>query len=92
MDRSAVLVGFAAPCCPPLFWCLTLVVLAQELMTQKDKLEEEIGVLAGVLNSPTPDGGPPAGEKGGFVDAEGFPRADIDIYAGVSSTHPPPQY
>jgi 26S proteasome non-ATPase regulatory subunit 9 len=32
-------------------------------------------------NSPSPEGAPPAGIKGSLVDKEGFPRADIDIYA-----------
>jgi len=46
----------------------------KELMAKKEKLESEIGELSEYLNGP----GMP-GLKGGLVDSEGFPRADLDI-------------
>ncbi|GLD94687.1 hypothetical protein PINS_up003311 [Pythium insidiosum] len=47
-----------------------------QLTQQKDALEAEIAAIAEELTS-----GPNApGLKGPLVDAEGFPRADIDVY------------
>ena len=45
-----------------------------ELMKQKDNLEEEIKALNQVLESQK------VGMDDTLVDAEGFPRADIDVY------------
>ena len=45
-----------------------------ELMKQKDNLEEEIKALNQVLESQK------VGMDDLLVDAEGFPRADIDVY------------
>lgn len=42
----------------------------------KEALEAEIGALVAELTS----GDPPAGVSGPLVDADGFPRADIDVY------------
>lgn len=46
----------------------------KELGDAKKKVEEECDMLVELLSQP---GFP--GLKGGLVDAEGFPRADIDI-------------
>mmetsp|Transcript_61772 Transcript_61772/g.108193 ORF Transcript_61772/g.108193 Transcript_61772/m.108193 type:complete len:218 (-) Transcript_61772:84-737(-) len=48
----------------------------KKLMGEKDSLEAEIKSLEDYL---TEDGMP--GLSGGLIDEEGFPRADIDIYA-----------
>ena len=45
-----------------------------ELMKQKDNLEEEIKALHQVLESQK------VGMDDPLVDAEGFPRSDIDVY------------
>jgi len=45
-----------------------------ELMKQKDNLEEEIKALNQVLDSQK------VGMDDPLIDAEGFPRADIDVY------------
>lgn len=44
------------------------------LLAKKDELEAEFTALKIELTAP---GGP--GLKGGLIDAEGFPRADVDI-------------
>lgn len=51
------------------------------LVAQRDALEIEASALRDDLMSPGLNGEPPAGIKDPLVDAEGFPRADIDIYA-----------
>ena len=55
---------------------------AMELMAKKDSVEAEIMALTEDLNSPGVNGEPAAGVHGSLVDSEGFPRADIDLYAG----------
>lgn len=50
------------------------------LMAQREALEAEADAIHSELTSPGPNGEPPAGLKTSFVDAEGFPRADIDIF------------
>lgn len=48
----------------------------EQLCQQKDEIEAEISAIADELTT-----GPNApGLKGQLVDAEGFPRADIDVY------------
>jgi 26S proteasome non-ATPase regulatory subunit 9 len=49
------------------------------LVAQREALEIEADALHSELTSPTPSGGAPPGVKGSFVDAEGYPRGDIDI-------------
>ena len=49
------------------------------LMAQRDALEAEADAIHSELTSPGVDGQPPAGLKTSFIDAEGFPRGDIDI-------------
>ena len=44
------------------------------LIFRKDEIEKEIQELESLLGGP---GGP--GLRGGLIDAEGYPRADIDI-------------
>ena len=44
------------------------------MMKQKDELEEELRALQEVLKSQG------AGMEEALVDAEGFPRSDIDVY------------
>lgn len=46
------------------------------LLARKDAIEAEIEAIAGELNS----GERPPGLKGSLLDAEGFPRADLDLY------------
>ena len=50
------------------------------LASQKDLLEIEAEALHSDLTSPGLNGEPPAGITGNLVDAEGFPRGDINIY------------
>ena len=50
------------------------------LMAQRDALEAEAEAIASELNSPGPEGQPPAGIKTPLVDVEGFPRGDIDLF------------
>ena len=53
----------------------------QSLMAQRDALEFEAFTLSEDLQSPGPNGEPPAGIKDPLVDREGFPRNDIDLFA-----------
>ncbi|KAL3837488.1 hypothetical protein ACJMK2_022841 [Sinanodonta woodiana] len=53
-----------------------------ELMKRRDEIEAEIKELGDVLES---QGG--VGMKGPLVDAEGFPRADIDVYSVRHARH-----
>lgn len=50
------------------------------LIAQREALELEADAIASELNSPGPNGEPPAGIKSPLVDNEGFPRADIDLF------------
>lgn len=54
--------------------------LLDQLMAQRSALEAEADAIQSELTSPGPNGEPPAGIKDPLVDAEGFPRADIDIF------------
>ncbi|CAD7954098.1 unnamed protein product [Amoebophrya sp. A120] len=47
----------------------------QDLIAQKDKLERNIEILTEFLTAPNMPG-----LTGNLLDAEGFPRADIDLY------------
>ncbi|KAL5494448.1 hypothetical protein EMCRGX_G015784 [Ephydatia muelleri] len=49
---------------------------AQELIKRKDDIEEEIRTQLLIL-----DGQKSVGMDGSLIDAEGFPRSDIDLYA-----------
>lgn len=49
------------------------------LSAQRDALEAEADAIHSELTSPGINGEPPAGIKTPFVDAEGYPRGDIDI-------------
>lgn len=51
-----------------------------ELDEEKRRIVEEAEALLEVLDSPGPDGANAVGLEGNLVDAEGFPRADIDIF------------
>lgn len=55
--------------------------LFRSLMAQRDALELEAFALSEDLQSPGPNGEPPAGIKDPLVDREGFPRNDIDLFA-----------
>jgi Nas2 N_terminal domain len=57
------------------------------LMAQRDALETEAFAINEDLTSPGPNGEPAAGLKDSLVDAEGFPRADIDVYAVRNKRH-----
>jgi 26S proteasome non-ATPase regulatory subunit 9 len=50
------------------------------LLSQKELLEIEADAIFSELTSPGVNGEPPAGLKEPLVDAEGFPRGDVDIY------------
>eukprot|EP01031_Cornospumella_fuschlensis_P035168 gene35168-42598_t len=50
------------------------------LIAQRELLEIEADAIHSELTSPGPNGEPPAGLKDPLVDAEDFPRGDIDIY------------
>lgn len=54
------------------------------LVSQRDLLESEAAAIADDLNSPGPNGEPPAGIKSPLVDKDGFPRGDIDVYSVVA--------
>eukprot|EP00937_MAST-01D_sp_MAST-1D-sp2_P001256 g1256.t1 len=54
---------------------------------QRKQIEDEIEMLVADLTSPGLNGEPPAGIKGTLVDAEGFPRADVDLYAVRHKRH-----
>lgn len=49
------------------------------LSAQRDALEAEADAIHSELTSPGINGEPPAGIKTSFIDAEGYPRGDIDI-------------
>ena len=49
-------------------------------MVQRDNLEAEADAIGSELTSPGPNGERPAGIKDALVDAEGFPRSDVDIF------------
>ena len=57
------------------------------LLSQREVLEMEADAIGSELRSPGPNGEPPAGLKDPLVDAEGFPRADIDIFRVRSQRH-----
>ena len=50
------------------------------LLLQRDVLEIEADALHSELTSPGLNGEPPIGINDSLIDAEGFPRGDIDIY------------
>lgn len=50
------------------------------LSAQRDALEAEADAIHSELTSPGINGEPPAGIKTSFIDAEGYPRGDIDIF------------
>ncbi|KAL3827244.1 hypothetical protein ACHAXA_004719 [Cyclostephanos tholiformis] len=50
------------------------------LNTQKKSLLSEAEAIVSELTAKQPGGGPPIGIDDPLVDAEGYPRADIDIY------------
>lgn len=52
----------------------------QAMMAQRDMLEIEADAIHSELTSVGVSGAPPAGLSGSLVDAEGFPRGDVDIY------------
>lgn len=53
------------------------VVAEYERLTEEQRtLEQEIAAIAEELTS----GANPAGLRGALVDADGFPRADVDVY------------
>eukprot|EP00392_Amoebophrya_sp_AT5.2_P003823 g3828.t1 len=54
----------------------------QDLMREKDRLEANIEALTEFLSS-----GNMPGLKGGLIDADGFPRADIDLYQVRDARH-----
>mmetsp|Transcript_29089 Transcript_29089/g.39957 ORF Transcript_29089/g.39957 Transcript_29089/m.39957 type:complete len:227 (+) Transcript_29089:19-699(+) len=54
--------------------------LLNTLDVQRTMLQIEADAIHSELTSPTPEGGPPVGLKGTLVDAEGFPRGDVDLY------------
>jgi 26S proteasome non-ATPase regulatory subunit 9 len=59
-----------------------------ELDKKRARLEAEMQALVDDLNSPGLSGEPPAGTTArADVDAEGFPRADIDLYATRDKRH-----
>lgn len=49
------------------------------LVAQRDALEVEADAIYAELTSPGLNGEPPAGVKTPLIDAEGYPRGDIDI-------------
>lgn len=49
------------------------------LIAQRDALEAEADAIYSELTSPGLNGEPPAGVKTSLIDAEGYPRGDIDI-------------
>lgn len=49
------------------------------LLAQREALEIEAEAITSELTSPGPNGEPPAGIKDPLIDAEGFPRSDIDL-------------
>lgn len=55
----------------------------EDAVKQKQTIEEEIDAVVGELTS----GANPPGVKGSLIDAEGFPRADIDVYRVRQQRH-----
>ena len=55
--------------------------LLAQLQAQKEAYETEAFAISSDLSSPGPNGEKPAGLKDPLVDAEGFPRSDIDVHA-----------
>ena len=49
------------------------------LNKKREEIEQEIAGINDYLLSPQPSGAVP-GLKGGLIDSEGFPRADLDIH------------
>ena len=55
--------------------------LIQEAERAKESLEAEAEAIAVELDAPVAETGAPGpGLKGPLVDAEGYPRADVDLY------------
>ena len=54
-------------------------VRLRQLNAQREALEIESMAISSELNSPGINGEPSAGVKSPLVDAEGYPRSDIDI-------------
>ena len=52
-----------------------------QLQAQKNAYETEAFAISSDLSSPGPNGEKPAGVKDPLIDAEGFPRSDIDVHA-----------
>lgn len=50
------------------------------LSAQREALEVEASAIASELESPGPNGQPPMGINTPLVDADGYPRNDIDLY------------
>ena len=61
--------------------------LLQELIAQRDALEIEAEAIGNELTSVGVNGEPPIGLKTPLVDAEGFPRGDIDVYNARQKRH-----
>ena len=57
------------------------------LLAQREALEMEADAIGHELKSPGPSGEDPAGLKDPLVDAEGFPRGDIDIFRVRTQRH-----
>mmetsp|Transcript_2521 Transcript_2521/g.4164 ORF Transcript_2521/g.4164 Transcript_2521/m.4164 type:complete len:225 (+) Transcript_2521:232-906(+) len=57
------------------------------LQAKKLEIEEEASLLLEVLNSCGPDGSPAPGLSQPLVDAEGYPRSDIDLYVVRQQRH-----
>jgi 26S proteasome non-ATPase regulatory subunit 9 len=51
-----------------------------QLSAQREALEAEADAIHSELTSPGENGEPPAGIKDSVIDAEGYPRGDIDIF------------
>lgn len=52
----------------------------KKLQDERMVLEMEADAIYSELTTPGANGAPPAGVKEPLVDAEGFPRGDIDVY------------
>jgi len=52
----------------------------KQLQSRREALEIEADAIYSELTSPGANGSAPAGIKEPLVDAEGYPRGDIDIY------------
>lgn len=55
---------------------MELKAKALDLMSELERIEEEIARITDILESPGH-----GGIKGPLVDSQGFPRNDIDVYA-----------